>query len=76
MITSFYGISVHYLKGVDLVFSNGTSAYISDETNKDLMWALRGAGHNLGIATRFYFDFSTIEQTKWHLAMFNLRVDK
>jgi FAD/FMN-containing dehydrogenase len=61
MITNFYGISAHYLKGVDLFFPNGTSTYVSDDTDKDLMWALRGAGHNLGIATKFYFDFSSID---------------
>ncbi len=76
MLSAYYGISVHYLKAVDLVFANGTSQYISDETNKDLMWALRGGGHNLGVATRFYFDFSSIPSSRWNLAMYNLRVDK
>lgn len=71
-MTPYLGISVHYLKAVDLIFVNGTKTHVDDTLNKDLMWALRGAGQNLGVATKFYFDFSQTFRVKWNLIMYNL----
>lgn len=39
-----------------LVLADGTVAIASKETNKDLFWAIRGAGHNFGIAVEATFQ--------------------
>jgi FAD/FMN-containing dehydrogenase len=38
-----------------MVLANGTAVTVSSESNPDLFWAIRGAGHNFGIVTEFEY---------------------
>jgi len=59
-MSSWYGITAHYLKSVTMIMPNGIPATIDDTVDADLMWAIRGAGQNLGVITSFTFDFTSI----------------
>lgn len=39
-----------------LVLANGTVINVSKEENPDLFWAIRGAGHNFGVAVEATFE--------------------
>jgi FAD/FMN-containing dehydrogenase len=50
-----HGFTIDNLLSVDLVTADGTLRHVSDETDPELFWGLRGAGANFGIATAFEF---------------------
>lgn len=50
-----YGLMADNLISANLVLANGTSVKISDSSNPDLFWAIRGAGHNFGLITDFEY---------------------
>jgi FAD/FMN-containing dehydrogenase len=51
-----YGLTCDNLIGVDMVMADGTLLHVDDETNKLLMWGLRGGGGNFGIVTSFEYQ--------------------
>jgi FAD/FMN-containing dehydrogenase len=50
-----YGMAIDNLISVELVSADGDVLQVSDETDPDLFWGLRGAGSNFGIASSFEF---------------------
>jgi FAD/FMN-containing dehydrogenase len=50
-----YGMAIDNLTSVELVSADGDVLHVSDETEPDLFWGLRGAGSNFGIASSFEF---------------------
>ena len=50
-----HGFTIDNLLSVDLVTVDGALRHVSDETDPELFWGLRGAGANFGIATAFEF---------------------
>ena len=50
-----FGLTCDNLIGADLVTANGQLMHVTDDTNPELMWALRGAGANFGVVTSFEF---------------------
>lgn len=51
-----YGYAVHALRAAEVVDAEGRRRWISDETDPDLMWALRGGGGDLVIVTAVEID--------------------
>ena len=49
------GLTVDTLIGVQLVTADGDVVHASTDENADLFWALRGAGANFGVVTRFEY---------------------
>ncbi|XP_014554941.1 hypothetical protein COCVIDRAFT_103737 [Bipolaris victoriae FI3] len=47
-----YGLAADQLVSARMVLANGTAITVSEESNPDLFWAIRGAGHNFGIVTQ------------------------
>jgi FAD/FMN-containing dehydrogenase len=45
-----YGLAADNLIGVELVTADGTVRNVTDDSDPDLMWALRGGGGNFGVA--------------------------
>jgi FAD/FMN-containing dehydrogenase len=51
-----HGLSCDNLRAVDLVTAEGELVTVSDDTDPELMWGLRGGGGNFGVVTRFEYD--------------------
>ena len=45
-----YGLAADNLIAVELVTADGTVRNVTDDSDPDLMWALRGGGGNFGVA--------------------------
>ncbi|PGH16189.1 hypothetical protein AJ79_01956 [Helicocarpus griseus UAMH5409] len=50
-----YGMVVDNLLSATLVLANGQIVTTSFTENPDLFWAVRGAGHNFGVAVKFQY---------------------
>jgi len=50
-----FGLTCDNLVSADLLTASGQLMHVSDDTNPELMWALRGAGANFGVVTSFEF---------------------
>lgn len=50
-----YGLALDWIVGATVVLANGTVVEASESENKELFWALRGAGSNFGIVASFRF---------------------
>jgi hypothetical protein len=50
-----FGATVDHLLSIEAVTADGRKVTASAESNPDLFWGMRGAGHNLAIATSFTF---------------------
>src|SRR5256714_10675497 len=58
-----HGFTIDNLLSVDLVTADGTPRHVSEDTDPELFWGLRGAGANFGIATAFEFRLHPIGPT-------------
>lgn len=54
-LTRRFGLTVDNLLAVELVTAEGRLIRASEDEHPDLFWAIRGAGANFGIVTRFEF---------------------
>src|SRR5207302_5039317 len=50
-----HGFTIDNLVAVDLVTADGTPRHVSEDTDPELFWGLRGAGANFANATAFGF---------------------
>lgn len=50
-----FGLTCDNLVSADLLTATGELMHVSDDTNPELMWGLRGAGANFGVVTSFEF---------------------
>jgi FAD/FMN-containing dehydrogenase len=55
LLQGHYGLLSDNLISARMVLANGTAVTVSSESNPDLFWAIRGAGHNFGIVTEFEY---------------------
>ncbi|RTE82503.1 hypothetical protein BHE90_002996 [Fusarium euwallaceae] len=49
------GLSVDVMQEVEVILANGTVTRATKDSNRDLFWAMSGAGASFGIATEFKF---------------------
>jgi FAD binding domain/Berberine and berberine like len=88
LLSRLHGLTVDYLTGVDIVLWDAARTraelrYVSeasgDSAERDLFWALRGAGcGNFGVIVRYYFaelpdapDYATLWTLAWNWADIN-----
>lgn len=55
-----YGLTIDNLIGVQMVLADGSLVYVDEKNYPDLFWAIRGAGGNFGIVTRFDYKLHRI----------------
>ena len=60
-LTRAYGLSIDNLQDVYLVTADGELVHASHQDHPDLFWAVRGAGSNFGVVTRFEFQGVPLE---------------
>jgi FAD/FMN-containing dehydrogenase len=60
-LMSKVGLAADNLLGVELVTATGDVLDVTDESNADLMWALRGGGGNFGIAASLEYRLHPVE---------------
>ena len=56
-----HGLTCDNLKAVTMVDAAGEVVWVSDASDPELMWGLRGGGGNFGIVTEFEFAAHSIE---------------
>jgi FAD/FMN-containing dehydrogenase len=59
-LTAQHGLTCDNLVGAELVTPDGTVVHTSADENEELLWGLRGAGGNFGVATRLEFRLSPL----------------
>lgn len=55
-----HGLTIDSLRAVELVTADGDLVRASEDDEPDLFWAVRGAGANFGVVTRFEFDLHRV----------------
>jgi FAD/FMN-containing dehydrogenase len=61
-LTAERGLTCDNLVGAELVTAEGSVIRASDDENPDLLWALRGAGGNFGVATELEFWLEPLDR--------------
>jgi FAD/FMN-containing dehydrogenase len=61
-LNGIYGLAVDNLLSVELVTAAGDVLTVTDETDPDLFWALRGGGGNFGVATWFEYRLHPLQE--------------
>lgn len=56
LLSRAQGLTIDRMRAAELVTADGRVLDISAEEHPDLFWAVRGAGANVGIVTRFEFE--------------------
>jgi len=56
-------LTATFLKRVTLVTSDGTVKEVSEDENPELLWGMRGAGANFGIAVKMVFSLTKVAPT-------------
>ncbi len=46
-----FGYAADQVRGAEIVTADGASRYVTAQSDPELFWALRGAGHNFGVVT-------------------------
>jgi hypothetical protein len=54
------GLTVTFLQAATIVMADGTVKQISENENSELLWAIRGAGSNYGIAIEMVFSLTQV----------------
>lgn len=60
-----HGLTIDRLRAVEMVLADGSVVHASEEENRDLFWAVRGAGANFGIATSFELEACEVGEVGW-----------
>ncbi|KAF5602429.1 fad binding domain protein [Fusarium subglutinans] len=71
-----YGLAGDNIIEMKVVLADGSTITVSDKSNKDLFWAMRGAGHNFGIVTNLKLKIYPAKIKTWHYHNYYWRQDK
>ncbi|KAK7948541.1 FAD-linked oxidoreductase azaL [Apiospora aurea] len=71
-----YGLAADQIISARLVLPNGDAVTVSQDSNPDLFWAIRGAGHNFGLVTEWEYRIYDIKNPKWSYEIFIFSGDK
>ncbi|KAI1822817.1 FAD-binding domain-containing protein [Xylaria intraflava] len=71
-----YGLMADQVVSARLVLSNGDLVTVSKDSNPDLFWAIRGAGHNFGIVTEWEYRVYDDPAPIWSYEIFTYSGDR
>lgn len=71
-----YGLMADQVVSARLVLPNGELITVSQESEPDLFWAIRGAGHNFGLVTEWEYRVYEVRNPKWSYEIFVYSGDK
>jgi FAD/FMN-containing dehydrogenase len=72
-----HGLIADNIIAADVVLANGTLVHTSETERPDLLWALRGAGHNFGIVTEFQYKVhDLVDDGNWWTATYTYSRDQ
>jgi hypothetical protein len=71
-----YGMVSDNIRQLNVVLGNGTAIRVNSTSNSDLLWAMKGAGHNFGIVTSFEMNIFPRGPDTWHYHNYVWRGDK
>jgi hypothetical protein len=61
---------------LNVVLANGTAIQVTQESNPDLLWAMKGAGHNFGVVTSFELKIYPRVVDTWYYKLYIWTEDK
>lgn len=61
-----YGMVSDNLLQLNLVLGDGTTIRVNNNSHSDLLWGMKGAGHNFGIVTSFEMKIYPRGPDTWH----------
>jgi FAD/FMN-containing dehydrogenase len=71
VLQGHYGMLSDNLVEARVVLADGSAVTVSSDSNPDLFWGLRGAGHNFGIVSEFkYKVYDKDPEETWTFADF------
>jgi FAD/FMN-containing dehydrogenase len=70
-IRNLYGLSCSSVRGADVITADGTIHHTDQESDPDLLWALRGGGGNLGVVTRFEYELHPVGPEVYFLFVYH-----
>ena len=62
----FYGMISDNIRQLNVVLADGTSVRVNETSHSDLLWGMKGAGHNFGIVTSFELNIFPRGPDTWH----------
>jgi FAD/FMN-containing dehydrogenase len=71
-----HGFAADNLVSARLVLADGKAITVSETENRELFWAVRGAGHNFGIVTSFDIKVYDAKGSEWTIVSFAFSQDK
>lgn len=57
-LSRMFGLTTDHVVEVEFVVADGRILTVNENEHPELFWAVRGAGHNYGIATKFTFKYT------------------
>ncbi|XXG99914.1 hypothetical protein Hte_006255 [Hypoxylon texense] len=71
-----YGMVVDNMLQLNVVLGDGTPIRVNATSHADLLWGMKGAGHNFGIVTSFEMKIYPRGPDTWHVRNYIWRSDK
>ena len=71
-----YGMISDNFRQLNVVLANGTAVRVNGTSHSDLLWGMKGAGHNFGIVTSFELNIFPRGPETWHYHNYVWRGDK
>jgi hypothetical protein len=66
-----HGLTIDHVTAAELVLADGSAVRADADTHPDLLWAVRGAGGNFGIATAFELDAYELRDVVYSVMAFD-----
>ena len=61
----YFGLVLDNIIDLNVVLADGSMVTVSESSNSDLYWGMRGAGHNFGIVTSFNYKIYDQPVVTW-----------